>query len=62
VNLADVTTADLRSELGRRNAAKRKTRGAGTGRPVKLILCPRGCGHQCGVVAMRAHKCLEREK
>lgn len=28
------------------------------GRPVKLILCPRGCGHQCGVVAMRQHSCV----
>jgi hypothetical protein len=29
----------------------------GAGRPRKLIVCPRGCGYQCGVVAMRAHKC-----
>lgn len=27
----------------------------GAGRPVKIIPCPRGCGHQCGVVAMRGH-------
>ncbi|MFP5227553.1 MAG: hypothetical protein ACLGXA_07965, partial [Acidobacteriota bacterium] len=29
----------------------------GAGRPAKLIDCPRGCGHRCGVAAMRKHKC-----
>ena len=29
----------------------------GVGRPAKLISCPRGCGHQSGVAAMRSHKC-----
>jgi hypothetical protein len=27
------------------------------GRPAKLIPCPRGCGHQSGVAAMRSHRC-----
>jgi hypothetical protein len=46
----------LTAEWGRRRAAKRKTFGAGTGRPKKLQTCPH-CGGEFGVAEMRKHRC-----
>lgn len=45
----------LKSEVARRSSAKRKTFGAGTGRPKKLTTCP-ACGLTFGAVEMRKHK------
>jgi len=57
MNLTKIPEAALRSEIARRNAAKRKTFGTGNGRPKKPQQCPR-CGvTEPGVVEMRKHKC-----
>lgn len=51
----------LMGRAGQISSARRKTPtgGAmpGAGRPQRMIDCPRGCGHRCGVVAMRSHRC-----
>lgn len=46
----------LRSEWARRSSAKRKTFGAGTGRPKKLTPCGK-CGAMLGVAEKRKHSC-----
>lgn len=46
----------LRSEMARMSAAKRKTYGAGTGRPPKLEPCAR-CGEMMSATERRKHKC-----
>lgn len=54
--LTEVSDAALLSEVQRRRAAKRKTFGAGTGRPKVIKICP-GCGGSFSGREYRAHKC-----
>ncbi len=56
IDLARISEELLRSELGRRNAAKRTTYGAGTGRPRSTDRCP--CGRYTVTTAgKRNHRC-----
>jgi hypothetical protein len=62
IDPASIPDSVILAERARRNSAKRITPSGGRngGRPVKLALCPRGCGFQSGVVEMRKHKCEVR--
>jgi hypothetical protein len=55
IDPATIPDEVLTSEWARRRAARRKTFGAGTGRPRKLTACP-GCGRKFGVTDLRKHK------
>jgi hypothetical protein len=59
IDPASIPDSVLMSEFQRRRAAKRKTYGAGTGRPKVLRACP-GCGALFGATEMREHqpRCL----
>jgi hypothetical protein len=48
------------AKLGRELAARRKTFGAGTGRPAIITRCEK-CGLEAGKVAMRNHHCREQK-
>lgn len=54
--LSNISDADLLSEVQRRRAAKRKTFGAGTGRPKVIKTCP-GCGGSYSAREIRKHQC-----
>jgi hypothetical protein len=55
IDPASIPNEVLTSEWARRHAAKRKTFGAGTGRPPKLQICA-GCGHEFSATDLRKHK------
>ena len=55
-DLTEVSDEALLSEMQRRRSAKRKTRGAGTGRPRVMRTC-RGCGGSYSTTEFRRHKC-----
>jgi hypothetical protein len=55
IDPASIPDEVLTSEWARRRAAKRKTFGAGTGRPPKLRICP-GCGREFSATDIRKHK------
>lgn len=59
VNLTKVSDADLLSEMQRRRNAKRKTFGAGTGRPPVMKTCG-ACGGSFSTVAFRKHRCTAK--
>lgn len=54
--LPEATVQAVVSELARRRGAKRKTHGAGPGRPVKLVACAQ-CGASGPTRQMRGHRC-----
>lgn len=54
--LANATYAELRTEIGRRHSAMRKTFGAGSGRPRVMKPCAT-CGESFSGREMRKHKC-----
>jgi hypothetical protein len=57
IDLSAIPLAELNSERGRRNnAARKRKRGNPNGRPLVIRTCKK-CGHKCGTVAMRSHKC-----
>jgi hypothetical protein len=56
IDPSTIPDAVLHSEVGRRRAAKRRTFGAGTGRPKVLKTCRR-CGAECGAREFRSHRC-----
>ncbi len=60
-NIESIPDEVLYSEVGRRNAARRKTAGGsrpGAGRPRELVKCPRGCGRMVTKTeARRGHGC-----
>ena len=57
--LSGISDADLASEWGRRMSAKRKTKGAGTGRPRVMATCL-GCGGLFSAREFRQHKCTAK--
>jgi len=54
--LTKISDAALLSEVQRRRAAKRKTFGAGTGRPKVMKACP-SCGMEFSARDLRQHRC-----
>jgi|KBSMisStandDraft_5_1062788.scaffolds.fasta_scaffold1043337_3 hypothetical protein len=61
VDLTIISDAALLSEVQRRRSAKRKTFGAGTGRPKVMKTCP-GCGGVFSAREIRQHQCTGRNQ
>jgi hypothetical protein len=59
MKLTDVSDAELLSEMQRRRSAKRKTYGAGTGRPPVMKTCE-ACGGSYSAREFRTHQCTGR--
>jgi hypothetical protein len=57
IDPATIPDTVLAAEKARRDAAKRKTLGAGSGRPKILRTCEQ-CGTEMGAAEMRSHKCI----
>jgi hypothetical protein len=56
IDPASIPDAVLTSEWARRNAAKRRTYGAGSGRPKIMRPCPT-CGVEFSASDLRRHRC-----
>lgn len=56
IDPATIPDAVLTSEWARRNAAKRRTFGAGSGRPKVMRRCP-DCGVEFSTSDLRRHRC-----
>lgn len=56
IDPASIPDAVLTSERARRNAAKRRTFGAGSGRPKVMRSCP-NCGVEFSTSDLRRHHC-----
>ena len=60
-DLSTIPDDVLASEWARRRGAKRRTFGAGTGRPKILRTCD-NCGMEAGTAEMRRHVCPARRR